>query len=517
LYGEAKALETKMRNNQLIKIGVSLAIFALTILLLTSVSHAQLQEIKTAIRLKSHQWVAGETSISRLSPQEKKMRVALIKPTHTEGAPVLSVQETEPPTGLPSGLDWTNNGGNFVTPVRNQGNCGSCWAFATTAALESVLLRSGVPTAGLDKSEQVLVSCGSAGSCDGGYITTASNFIRNTGLPAEACYPYTGTDGTCSSACANWQTSTSKIAGWSYVTTTSTTADALKNGLNSFGPLVTTMDVYEDFFYYTSGVYAHSSGTYAGGHAVLLVGYDDPGQYFIVKNSWGTGWGESGYFRIAYAEVNSVVNFGDWTIAYTPAVISGDSTPPTVTGFSIPSTATSLTVNITTFTATDNAGVTGYRLTESATAPSASASGWSATAPETYTFSSAGTKTLYAWAKDAAGNVSTSLSRVVGITLPVLPNLNILWRQTAGGGAIGVWYMNGVTPTGSAFFSAVSDQTWQIAGVADFNGDGKPDILWRQTAGGGAIGVWYMNGVTPTGSAFFSAVSDQTWQIAGAY
>ena len=73
--------------------------------------------------------------------------------------------------------------------------------------------------------------------------------------------------------------------------------------------------------------------------------------------------------------------------------------------------------------------------------------------------------------------------------------------------------MNGATPTGSNFFSAVADQTWQIMGTGDFNGDGKPDILWRHTTGDGAIGVWYMNGATPTGSNFFSAVADQTWRI----
>ncbi len=95
-----------------------------------------------------------------------------------------------------------------------------------------------------------------------------------------------------------------------------------------------------------------------------------------------------------------------------------DSAPPNVTGFTIPSTSTSLTVSITTFTATDNVGVTGYIVTESATAPSASATGWSATAPVNFTASAAGARTLYAWAKDAAGNVSTSRSASVTITLP---------------------------------------------------------------------------------------------------
>jgi hypothetical protein len=97
--------------------------------------------------------------------------------------------------------------------------------------------------------------------------------------------------------------------------------------------------------------------------------------------------------------------------------ITLDTTAPTVTAFSIPATATSLSVSITTFTATDNVAVTGYTANESPTAPSATAAGWSAAAPASYTFTSAGSKTLYAWAKDAAGNVSTSRSAQVTITL----------------------------------------------------------------------------------------------------
>jgi hypothetical protein len=98
--------------------------------------------------------------------------------------------------------------------------------------------------------------------------------------------------------------------------------------------------------------------------------------------------------------------------------VVSDTIAPTVAGFSIPATSASLTVSITTFTATDNIGVTGYLVTESATAPSASAAGWSPSAPASYAFSTAGAKTLYAWAKDAAGNISTSRSAPVNVTLP---------------------------------------------------------------------------------------------------
>ncbi|HAI74493.1 MAG TPA: hypothetical protein DCS28_00445 [Candidatus Moranbacteria bacterium] len=96
----------------------------------------------------------------------------------------------------------------------------------------------------------------------------------------------------------------------------------------------------------------------------------------------------------------------------------GDSTPPIITAFTIPSTSTSLTVSISSFTATDDTAVTGYKLTESATAPEAGAAGWTETAPTSHIFTTEGSNTLYAWAKDAAGNVSTSLNDSVTITLP---------------------------------------------------------------------------------------------------
>jgi C1A family cysteine protease len=170
--------------------------------------------------------------------------------------------------------------------------------------------------AGCDLAEQALVSCSKAGSCSGGYIDKASTFIRNTGEPLETCAPYKAANMPCKKACCNkWQSSTYKIGAWSWVTTNSPTGDAIKNAL-TYGPLVTTMDVYADFFSYVGGVYSYTTGAYQGGHAVIIVGYDDAERCFIVKNSWGDEWGESGYFKIAYSQISNVVRFGQYTILY---------------------------------------------------------------------------------------------------------------------------------------------------------------------------------------------------------
>jgi len=307
--------------------------------LISSVSFAdELSDIQKAIKAKGAKWVAGETSISKLPLEEKNKRLGLIKPKIKEET-ILPDQELsygEQVAVVPASFDWRANGGNYVTSVKDQGGCGSCWAFATTAALESTTLiaqETPYPYNNLDSAEQILVSCSGAGSCTGGYIDSASKFIRDTGLPGESYFPYTATNNNCSNAVPGWQLYTDKITSWNWVATLSPTVDVIKNALYNYGPLVTTMVVYQDFDWYRGGVYSHVSGSKRGNHAVLIIGYDeadtDPSQhYFIAKNSWGTLWGESGFFRIAYSELTSVVKFGQYTIRY---AISEPPPPPTCT------------------------------------------------------------------------------------------------------------------------------------------------------------------------------------------
>ena len=137
-------------------------------------------------------------------------------------------------------------------------------------------------------------------------------------------------------------------------------------------------------------------------------------------DTWGRTWTASelsnSNFRVRVINVASSTSLTfslDWAAV---RVTYGDGTRPVVSAFTIPSTSSSLTVPITTFTATDNVAVVGYVVTESSTAPLASANGWSPTAPTSYTFTTTGNKTLYAWAKDAAGNVSTSRNDSVTVT-----------------------------------------------------------------------------------------------------
>jgi C1A family cysteine protease len=277
-----------------------------------------LDQIRQAIKARGARWHADVTSVSELSEKEKKNRLGG-REDESIIAEFLSSPETAPIPNVSSStptLDWRNIAGvSYVSPVKNQGSCGSCWAFATTAGAESQVMISagGMP---MDLSEQILVSCSGVGSCSGGSSSSASSFIRDVGLPLETCFRYTATNNSCSNACQNWQDSTYSINGWHRASNTAISVDDLKSALYAYGPFIATMYVYNDFFSYRSGVYSYTTGAYAGAHAVLVVGYDDDQQAFIVKNSWGTGWGEAGYFMIAYSEIEGTSRFGYSTMVY---------------------------------------------------------------------------------------------------------------------------------------------------------------------------------------------------------
>lgn len=272
-----------------------------------------LEELQKILKETNATWTAGETNISKL-PEDVKRRLFSSRFNRTLDGPNVFKGGLG---AVPSKFDWRNNNGkNYVTPIKFQDNCGACWAFASVAALESkYLIQTGKPYNNmLDLSEQILVSCNNfGGGCNGGYLDSAANFLKSTGTYDESCYPYRASDAYCSYACKFYGNYAYKISSYQYV---SQSVTALKEAVYNYGPIPVAMMVYQDFDYYQSGVYTHKSGGQEGAHAVLIVGWDDSQSCFIVKNSFSTAWGESGYFRIAYSEVNGDTDFGYSAVAY---------------------------------------------------------------------------------------------------------------------------------------------------------------------------------------------------------
>jgi len=225
----------------------------------------------------------------------------------------------------PSSWDWRNiDGKDYTSPIRDQGNCGSCYAFGPISALETIYnIQNNDPDLDIDLSEQFLVSC-SYGfpymnkGCCGGTLGFTIAFLIIEGVPLESCFPYQavdskGRDGSdcpygspsnepvkCSDRCSEWRNQVIKIETEGFQAIDD--VNSIKIAVSTYGPVIAYLEVYEDFRDYSGGVYKYQTGEFLGGHCVSIVGYDDTQGCWICKNSWGAEWGENGFFKIAYGE-----------------------------------------------------------------------------------------------------------------------------------------------------------------------------------------------------------------------
>lgn len=203
---------------------------------------------------------------------------------------------------LPSSFDWRNHGGNWMSGVRDQGSCGSCFVFGSLAAVEMIYkYLVGDSTLDIDLCEQQVIACVWYGNCDhGGIQDLVADYIKNTGVADEACYPYTEQTGDCDNTCSNWQARSSTVHDWGASLWPPWSRSEMKQIIYDYGPLVASMHVHDDFHGYHSGVYSHQTENTGGWHVVAIVGWNDNPGYWIIKNSWDTGWGMNGYGYISY-------------------------------------------------------------------------------------------------------------------------------------------------------------------------------------------------------------------------
>ncbi|XP_004517612.1 cathepsin L1 [Ceratitis capitata] len=208
-------------------------------------------------------------------------------------------QEAVPPTTkVPNAVDWRQKGG--VTPVKYQGECGSCWAFATTGAIEGHIFRSTGKLPVL--SEQNLIDCGTVdfglAGCDGGYQEYAFAFIKDEqkGLAPGGSYPYLDKKDTCKYSPAS---KAAEVKGFAAIKPKD--EKTMKEIVGTLGPLACSVNALETLLLYKEGIYDDAECNKGEvNHAVLVVGYgSEKGKdYWIVKNSWDKNWGEDGYFRL---------------------------------------------------------------------------------------------------------------------------------------------------------------------------------------------------------------------------
>ena len=263
-------------------------------------------------------WSSGTTPLSNLTPEQKKRVNSLVKHPVNQ-----SVKSSTPPitvpNDLPASFDWRKNNGDWTTPVRDQGEeCGSCWAHAAIGVMESYWkIKNKDPSLPVGLSEQYLVSCDVDDSgCDGGDFETAMPYLVDTpgpdgqiGVVARSDYPYTETPNSCKNLTGLTRYRADK---WAYVNASADEGaengiplvDELKSAIWLKGPIAVGVQDDDEFDNYTGGVFTTAARYEDTNHAVVLVGWgtEDGEDYFIGKNSVGTGWGEDGWFRI---DVNS--------------------------------------------------------------------------------------------------------------------------------------------------------------------------------------------------------------------
>jgi cathepsin B len=264
--------------------------------------------IKTVNSHPRATWVAGENDVF------KGKTISQIR--HMFGAYLLDKENNLPkfsynisgaalPDAFDSRTQWPQC--RTIGNIRNQGQCGSCWAFSATEVMSDRYCIASQGRINKLLSPQDMVSCDSGDyGCQGGYLQKLWQYYEATGTVTDACFPYKSFYGdvpVCPTQCVPGSPDTwTKYKAASGSTKNFEDVESAMTDLMNKGPIQAGFKVYNDFFTYKSGVYRHLTGGFAGGHAVKIIGWGKDAEsnldYWIVANSWGDSWGLNGFFWI---------------------------------------------------------------------------------------------------------------------------------------------------------------------------------------------------------------------------
>ncbi|PSJ75165.1 hypothetical protein C7N43_20290 [Sphingobacteriales bacterium UPWRP_1] len=273
----------------------------------------------------------------RQEAQEQDRRMKQVR-QNINSAPMIGIGNSTAKFGSATQAKLDLRSLGIIAPIRSQGTCGACWAFSTLAAFEAnyVFRNSIGNAASVNMSEQYLLDCADSGSCYGGWYGNTLKWMLNRPVQTESALPYINAEKPCTGTAA---VTNYIVEKWGYIDfwTPRPSVQQLKQAIAEHGPLISAVTVTPAFLSYAGGVF-NERANFEINHGIVIIGWDDAKHAWLIKNSWGTGWGEGGYMWIDY-DSNNIGSYPCWveakvsTVAPPPANNNnnnGNITPPTV-------------------------------------------------------------------------------------------------------------------------------------------------------------------------------------------
>lgn len=276
-----------------------------------------IETVKKYAKDNNWRWTPKENGVTKKSPEERKKLSGVFPLFEAMSQPITLPGDLKKSAPLPSYFNWADmNGKNWLPGVRDQGQCGSCWAFGPLAVMETLInIAKNDPDFDYDLSEQTVVSCGVGSCASGGIPDEVMNLLENSGVSDEECHPYEESEGNCADRCSDWASRVVKVikaaaGGWGRTYNLNPADPAYVESVKQLvmtAPVSASMLIYNEFYSYGGGLFeghgCNAFDYFSGiGHVVAIVGWDDADGAWIIRNSWNDDWGNDGYMRIKYGD-----------------------------------------------------------------------------------------------------------------------------------------------------------------------------------------------------------------------